>query len=53
MFYFVAFGVAEWLPLLPVIFVFLFFAVWLPCCVSDIVFPLLFTGNKELSHHHV
>ena len=25
-----------------VIFVFLFLAVWLPCCVSDIVFPLLF-----------
>ena len=25
-----------------VIFVFLFIAVWLPCCISDIVFPLLF-----------
>jgi len=25
-----------------VIFIFLFIAVWLPCCVSDIVFPLLF-----------
>lgn len=25
-----------------VIFVFLFLAVWLPCCVSDIIFPLLF-----------
>jgi len=24
--------------------VFLFLAVWLPCCTSDIVFPLLFTG---------
>jgi len=24
------------------IFAFLFLAVWLPCCVSDIVFPLLF-----------
>jgi len=52
MFYFTAFGVAEWLPLLPLIFVFLFISVWLPCCVSDIVFPLLFTGGKELSHHH-
>ena len=29
------------------VFVFLFLAVWLPCCVSDIVFPLLFVkGNK-------
>ena len=28
-----------------VIAVFLFLAVWLPCCTSDIVFPLLFTRN--------
>ena len=27
---------------LAVIPVFLFLAVWLPCCTSDIVFPLLF-----------
>ena len=26
---------------------FLFLAVWIPCCVSDIVFPLLFTSNKK------
>lgn len=30
-----------------VIFVFLFFAVWLPCCLSDIAFPLLFIKNKD------
>ena len=30
--------------------VFLFLAVWLPCCTSDIVFPLLFT--RESNHHH-
>ncbi|MFH1846118.1 MAG: hypothetical protein ABH869_01010 [Candidatus Omnitrophota bacterium] len=29
------------------IFLFLFLAVWVPCCISDIVFPLLFVGNKE------
>lgn len=29
------------------IFVFLFLAVWLPCCVSDIVYPLLFIKNGE------
>lgn len=28
------------------IFFFLFFAVWIPCCVSDIVFPLLFVGKN-------
>ena len=42
LFYFTAFGVAYWIPLLPIIFVFLFLAVWIPCCMSDIVFPLLF-----------
>ncbi len=30
-----------------VIFIFLFFAVWIPCCVSDIVFPLLFVRKKH------
>jgi hypothetical protein len=37
------------------IFVVLFIAVWLPCCISDIVFPLLFVGSdRDLSqvHHH-
>lgn len=29
------------------IFIFLFVAVWIPCCVSDIVFPLLFVGKGE------
>ena len=29
------------------IFIFLFLAVWVPCCVSDIVFPLLFVGEHD------
>lgn len=29
------------------IFIFLFLAVWLPCCVSDIVYPLLFIKKVE------
>ncbi len=49
--YFTAFGIAHWLPLLPFIFLFLFLAVWIPCCLSDIVFPLLFT-RKRLPPHH-
>ncbi len=32
-----------------VIFLFLFLAVWVPCCLSDVVFPLLFT-RKRLPH---
>ncbi len=43
LFYFTAFGIANWIPLLPFIFLILFLAVWIPCCMSDIVFPLLFT----------
>lgn len=49
MFYFTAFGVAQWIPLLGFIFLFLFLAVWIPCCLSDIVFPLLFVGKDKAS----
>jgi hypothetical protein len=59
LFYFTAFGTASWVPLLPLIFVFLFLAVWIPCCMSDIVFPLLFVrkvaSGQDMaytSHHH-
>jgi len=31
------------------VFVFLFLAVWIPCCVSDIVFPLLFVREQQES----
>ena len=30
-----------------VILFFLFIAVWMPCCISDIVFPLLFVKKKH------
>jgi hypothetical protein len=42
LFYFTAFGVADWIRLLPYVFLFLFLSVWIPCCTSDIVYPLLF-----------
>ena len=29
-----------------IIFLFLFLAVWLPCCLSDIVFPMLFIRRR-------
>jgi hypothetical protein len=41
LFNFTAFGIVNWIPLLPFIFLFLFLAVWIPCCLSDIVYPLL------------
>lgn len=51
LFGFTAFGVADWIPLLPFVFIYLFLAVWLPCCVSDIIYPLLWAGNGH-EHHH-
>jgi hypothetical protein len=32
------------------IFLFLFLAVWIPCCLSDIVFPLLFVKPRRQRH---
>ena len=46
LFSFSAFGVANWMPLLPFLFVFLFLAVWLPCCASDIIYPLLWVKAR-------
>lgn len=48
--YFTAFGTANWMPLLPLMFVFLFLAVWIPCCFSDIVFPLLWIKEEQPYH---
>lgn len=31
--------------------IFLFLAVWIPCCTSDIVFPLLFVKDHTIPHH--
>ncbi len=47
----------ELTPMLFVgIFVVLFIAVWLPCCMSDIVFPMFFVRSPHLHtghcHHH-
>ena len=33
------------------IFIFLFLAVWIPCCLSDIVFPMLFINGPDRHHH--
>jgi len=44
-------GAVNWYPLLPLVLVVLFVAVWLPCCVSDIAFPLLFVGKEAAAEH--
>jgi len=53
LFNFTAFGVADWVPVLPFIALFLFLSVWLPCCFSDIVFPLIFVRKgQEVGDNH-
>ena len=52
LFYFTSFGIANWIPLLPFVFLFLFLAVWIPCCTSDIVYPLLFIRRSAKSPLH-
>jgi len=45
-----AMGKAATLFTYVAIFFFLFIAVWAPCCISDIVFPLLFVKDKKCHH---
>lgn len=47
LFYFVTFGIADWIPLLLPIFLFLLLAVWIPATLSDIVYPLLFVREGK------
>lgn len=42
LFYLTAFGATNWIPLLLPVLSILFLAVWLPCCLSDIIYPILF-----------
>ena len=42
-----AFGEQVGLLTIGLITVFLFLAVWVPCCTSDIVFPVLFSNKAE------
>ena len=48
-------GLGEELTVLMIVLIpiFLFLAVWVPCCTSDIVFPLLFSKvrNSRTAHH--
>ncbi len=52
--YLISFGVTDWMSLAPFIFLLLVAAVMIPCCTSDIVFPMLFTHDEKGSccaHH--
>lgn len=39
-------GTLSWVKLIS-LFPFLFLAVWVPCCLSDIIFPVLFIREKD------
>jgi hypothetical protein len=43
--YLVAFGLENWIESIGMVFVYMVFAVILPCCASDILFPLLLTSK--------
>ncbi|MHC4917213.1 MAG: hypothetical protein ACYTGB_17165 [Planctomycetota bacterium] len=44
--YLVSFGLTDWVSHLGAVFACVVVAVIVPCCASDIVFPLLFSGGK-------
>ena len=53
LFYLTAHAEAGWrMALAPLVYVVLFVAVWVPCCLSDIVFPLLFVGRGAHERAH-
>jgi len=47
--YLISFGIPDWTRMIGAIFVITIVAVMLPCCLSDIVFPLSFIDHKD--HH--
>lgn len=59
LFYLISFGMMDWTSHLGSVFVLLLIAVTLPCCFSDIAFPLLMTKKDAhikpacpIDHHH-
>jgi len=45
-FYLISFGLVEWVHVVGLVFIYTVLAVMIPCCVSDIVFPLLLTRKQ-------
>jgi len=45
--YLISFGVTQWIHMIGGIFLVTVIAVMLPCCLSDIVFPLVFIERKK------
>ena len=56
-FYLISFGLSDWTSQIGYVFIVVIIAVVIPCCLSDIVFPLLVANRKGLvsccDHHHL
>ncbi|MCD5390641.1 hypothetical protein LR007_02100 [candidate division NPL-UPA2 bacterium] len=45
--YLVSYGLSEWMHVIGLVFIYMVLAVIIPCCTSDIAFPLLLTEKGE------
>ena len=53
--YLVSFGLTDWVHEAGLVFIFVVLAVMIPCCISDIIFPLLAVtadGRPIPEHRH-
>lgn len=48
--YLVSFGLFDWIHRIGVILIYMVIAVVLPCCTSDIIFPLLLVAKRDEKH---
>ena len=48
MLYLMAFGFTEWIPHIAETFLIIFLGVMIPCCTSDIIFPLLLSKSINI-----
>ncbi len=46
-FYLISFGIIDWIGRIALVFVVVTVAVVIPCCLSDIVFPLIFVKKQK------
>jgi len=50
--YLVGFGVTDWAHRIGAVLIYMVLAVVIPCCTSDIIFPLVCTGKIQCNHLH-
>lgn len=50
--YLVAFGLTGWIHMIGLVFLVTVIAVMLPCCTSDIIFPVLYSQKTTCNHRH-